>query len=208
MTASGIQTPAPARPAEGLFHQSARGRNVVPQRTVNAKHAVMVGAARHGSGGGRTAIAPALRRIAEPPQADRSLHLPRGSYPSPRASHWTVLWGRRSTASALMETGLGRPPGAESGFRCSHPPQRRSHRGRPAHRRGLPRGAAAAITGERPLAPWSDVQAAVTLLLRIPAPPTAAPSHTSRRPRTAITVAAAALAGIVHPRFDARDGGS
>jgi hypothetical protein len=109
----------------------------------------------------------------------------------------TVLCGTTFDRERLMETGLGRPR-----RRPVWIPVAVIRRNAAAIVAGLliagaSAGAADAITASAHWHSWSDVQAALNSSPTDPAPTTAAPSHTSASPANGITVAAAALAGIV-----------
>ncbi|MDQ6811419.1 MAG: ABC transporter permease, partial [Actinomycetota bacterium] len=109
----------------------------------------------------------------------------------------TVLCGTTFDRERLMETGLGRPRRRRSWI-----PVAVIRRNAAAIVAGLliagaSAGAAAAITASAHWHSWSDVQAAGSASPTDPAPPTSAPAHTGASSANGITVAAAALAGIV-----------
>jgi len=109
----------------------------------------------------------------------------------------TVLCGTTFDRERLMETGLGRPRRRRAWI-----PVAVIRRNAAAIAAGLliaaaSAGAAGAITASAHWHSWADVQAAASSSATDPAPPTAAPAHTGSSSANGITVAAAALAGIV-----------
>jgi ABC-2 type transport system ATP-binding protein len=109
----------------------------------------------------------------------------------------TVLCGTTFDRERLMETGLGRVRRRRTWI-----PVAVIRRNAAAIVAGLliagaSAGVAGAITASAQWHSWSDVQAAVNGSPTDPAPPPSAPAHTGASATNGITVAAAALAGIV-----------
>jgi ABC-2 type transport system ATP-binding protein len=109
----------------------------------------------------------------------------------------TVLCGTTFDRERLMETGLGRVRRRRTWI-----PVAVIRRNVAAIAAGLliagaSAGVAGAITASAHWHSWSDVQAAVNGWHTDPAPPPSAPAHTGASSANGITVAAAALAGIV-----------
>ncbi|HEY4888362.1 MAG TPA: ABC transporter ATP-binding protein/permease [Candidatus Dormibacteraeota bacterium] len=109
----------------------------------------------------------------------------------------TVLCGTTFDRERLMETGLGRVRRRRTWI-----PVAVIRRNAAAIAAGLiiagaSAGVAGAITESAHWHSWSDVQAAVNGTRTDPAPPSSSPAHTGSSSANGITVAAAALAGIV-----------